>query len=103
MRKCLVCGAPWWMGRVWQVVQVLLPARTIAKFSLYRDDAHDAFMAELTTRVELDQIPAWCGGQATEPWPYGEGGEIADSSGANGADEPPPASTASSIYSAFFG
>ena len=32
---------PWWMGRVWWS---LLPAR-IAKFSLYRDDAHDDFMA----------------------------------------------------------
>lgn len=112
MRKCLVCGAPWWMGRVWQVVQMLLPARTIAKFSLYRDDAHDDFMAELTSRVDLDQIPKWCGGQAEERWPYGEGGELPDTTGSaaangdKGASGAPPSersSAASTIYSAFFG
>ena len=26
MRKCLICNAPWWIGRVWDVVKLLLPA-----------------------------------------------------------------------------
>ena len=68
-------------------------------------------------------MPAWCGGRATEPWPYGEGGELpisagdgAEGGGAEGGGDSvsakkgsaeAPASErstmASSIYSAFFG
>ena len=31
MRKCLICNAPTWIGKVWSVVKTLLPARTAAK------------------------------------------------------------------------
>jgi hypothetical protein len=76
MRKTLVCGAPSWVGRVWQFVKLLLPARTVAKISLYSASKHKEFLAELLERADVSQIPRWCGGEATEPWPYGEGGSI---------------------------
>jgi len=76
MRKCLICNAPWWVGRVWNVVKLLLPARTVAKVSLFRQDRPDDFMAELLSRVDIDQVPQWLGGTAATPWPYGEGGSV---------------------------
>ena len=71
MRKTLVCGAASWIGRIWTLVKPLLPTRTANKVSLFRADHQDDFLQELLSRVDADQIPQWCGGQATEPWPYG--------------------------------
>lgn len=75
MRKCLICNAPWWIGRVWDVVKLLLPARTVAKVSLFRADRPEEFMAEMLKRVDIDQVPDWLGGKAAG-WPYLVGGTV---------------------------
>ena len=75
MRKCIVCNAPRWVGQVWSLVKTLMPARTVAKVSLFRADRPEEFKAELLQRVDLSQIPNWLGGHATG-WAHGEGGSV---------------------------
>mmetsp|Transcript_45939 Transcript_45939/g.91652 ORF Transcript_45939/g.91652 Transcript_45939/m.91652 type:complete len:84 (+) Transcript_45939:731-982(+) len=72
--QTLVCGTAGWIGRLWTLVKMVLPARTAAKVSLFPAAAHADFMKELLHRVDIGQVPEWCGGQASVPWPYeGEG------------------------------
>ena len=64
------------VGQVWSLVKTLMPARTVAKVSLFRADRPEEFKAELLQRVDLSQIPDWLGGHATG-WAHGEGGSDA--------------------------
>lgn len=80
-RLFLVGGAPWWVGRVWQVLKKLVPARTLAKVQLFRSDAEADFRAAVAKQVAPEQTPPWCGGVAAQPWPYGEGGDVPSGGG----------------------
>lgn len=90
-RKILICGAPWWVGKLWAIAKRLLPARTTAKMSIFSDSQWADFRKALFARVETDQVPAWAGGTGATPWPYGEGGEVPKGVGAaaKGSAEPP--------------
>lgn len=68
-------GLPWFIETLWRAVLAMLPPAEQAKVRLFGNK--DAFfMEELSTRVALDQVPPCFGGTSTEPWPYGEGGDV---------------------------
>ena len=76
MRLGLICNAPWWLDNVWYLIKRFLPARTVAKLRVFRQgDA--AFLQELHAHVEPTQVPRCFGGEAAEPWPFSEGGDVA--------------------------
>ena len=90
-RKILVCGAPWWVGKLWTIAKRLLPARTTAKFSIFSDSQWADFRKALFARVSPDQVPDWAGGEGIQPWPYSNGGDVPKGAGAAARNLAPPA------------
>lgn len=41
----------------------------------------NGFLPALQERVDLDQIPAFLGGESKAPWPYGDGGDLPNTKG----------------------
>lgn len=56
------------------------PYLTLTKVALFRADRPDEFMAELLSRVEIEQVPDWLGGSATG-WAHGCGGPVPSGAG----------------------
>lgn len=76
-RKILICGAPWWVGKLWAIAKLLLPARTTAKMSIFSDSQWADFGKALFARVDRSQVPEWVpGGKGATPWPHGSGGPV---------------------------
>lgn len=75
-RKFIVLGAPRWVSRIWALAKRLVPARTLAKVSIFSESEAVQCRDALLERIAPEQLPAWLGGSSTEPWPYGSGGDV---------------------------
>lgn len=90
-RKFLICSAPWWVGKLWAIAKLLLPARTTAKMSIFSDSHGAEFRRQLYARVDPAQVPRWLvGGEGAALWPHGEGGEVPRGIGAAARGVPVP-------------
>ena len=64
----------------------MLPRSEQAKLRMF--GRHDARLrAALDEHIGLERVPPWIGGTSTEPWPYGEGGDVPKGAAAAIADE----------------
>ena len=66
---------------LWKFISPLLPARTRSKIKVFSAGESKKFLRELEKHVALDQVPAFLGGGARDPWPYAEGGDVPKGAG----------------------
>ena len=72
----LICNAPWLFAQLYKLIAPLLPQRTREKIKIFSSSDGAGFLKELEKHVALDQVPAFLGGVAKDPWPYAAGGDV---------------------------
>mmetsp|Transcript_81540 Transcript_81540/g.214070 ORF Transcript_81540/g.214070 Transcript_81540/m.214070 type:complete len:433 (+) Transcript_81540:80-1378(+) len=77
----LVVNTPWFFSIGWKLIAPFVPAATKEKMKICSGD----YMKTLLEYVDIEQVPAFLGGKSTEPWLYGEGGDVPDSTGGAGS------------------